>query len=55
MRHLYFPNETGYSEQVKMLFKALNARLKLVTEVGVLLQILAMHDCILYALFNTLK
>ena len=55
MCHLYFANETGYSEQDKKLFKAINAWLKLVTEVGVLLQMLAMHDCLLYALFNTLK
>ena len=55
MGHLYFVNETGYSEKDKKLFKALNAWLKLVTEVGVLLQILPMHDCILYALFNALN
>ena len=55
MRQLYFANETSYSEQDKKLFKALTTWLKLVAEVGILLQILVMHDWILSTLFNALK
>lgn len=55
MRQLYFANETSYSEHDKKLFKALTTWLKLIAGVGILLQILVMHDWILSALFNALN